>query len=260
LIDIFNPGAGGTFLIYLSLLVVTFIPLIWLVITGLKITLNLRHKLKPFIWGFAIIWILGLVTLMFNGVRLGTHLQAKSEIEYNVALENDSTDYIFIDVMNDDQFSNWDVDYGWNRTELIHVTEDQIYCGYPKLKIIQTRETARFQITLLKKSFGYSKKDAAQKAENFNYEIDVKGNHVNLAPYFSIDRPEKFRMQRPIIEIRVPIGKKIKFGGNVDRILTNLPGDHNRYETVYANTTWESMLDGFSINSIESTRNEYEKR
>lgn len=258
LIDIIYPGNVQTTFIFIALIIVTTLPLIGLIVAGVRMLFNFRQSIKSVTIGLVVFWFLSVVFLGFSSMEMGLGFRSYNHVKYNVSVEPDSLNTLIVDVADDDVFSNHiDPHYRWNVDDLLEITETHLYLGYPELVIVQKEDSSDFEVTLIKRSNGSSQKDATNKIENIDYKIDVTGNEVLLAPYFSIPREDKFRGQFVTVEIAVPIGKNIKFGDNIDRILEYIPGEYYYWNVTHANTTWHSSRDSLYCIECESTKNEY---
>ena len=180
------------------------------------------------------------------------------DIDYEVPIDLDSTNTLIVDVVEDDIFSNF-IEYQqvWNYSELIKLNNEKIYLGYPQLKIIEKADSGSFDVILFKESNGRYHKEAIHKAESIEYDIKSKRNHLELAPYFIIDEDAKMRGQKVMVEIHVPIGKKVKFGKNVDRILVDVYDDFYHHQEMFTNTIWSSTIDGLNCLDCKDKRRRY---
>ena len=159
----------------------------------------------------------------------------------------------------DDIFSNF-IEYNnvWNYSELLKIENENVHLGYPELRIVDKADSSDFNIVLYKSSNGLYNKEAIYKAEQISYDIKTSDNKLVLAPYFTINKEDRLRNQRVIVEIQVPIGKKVKFGKNIDRILVGVEDDYYRYNEIFANTTWTVGLDGFRCSDCKEERRRYD--
>ena len=196
--------------------------------------------------------------MALTGIELGMNFRNEVDIDYEVPVDVDSTNTLFVDVSEDDIFSNLiDYDHVWNYSELLKVKDEQVYLGYPELRIIDKADSSDFEVVLYKSSHGLHHKEAIQKAENIKYDINTSNNTIELAPYYSIEAKEQLRNQRIIVEIHVPTGKKIKFGKNIDRIYVEVEDEYYRYNETFANTTWTVESDGFRCIECKEQRRKY---
>src|SRR4029079_19014632 len=68
-----------------------------------------------------------------------------------------------------------------------------------------------YRIYTNKYSFGSSLRDAQNRAERILFNASTQDSVLNLGSGLRIDRSSKFRGQGMIVEIQVPVGKKIRF-------------------------------------------------
>lgn len=246
LIKLVFPDSTSIPLMLITILVTAVIPAIIAIAVGARIVFNLKHKLKIFILTLITIWCVAITILFFKGVGLATQFSHHEEMKYDIPVTIDSTNTLFIDVIDDDMFSKrFHDNHLWTASDIIKLDEENMYIGLPRLNVIQTIDSEDIQVTLYKRSNGSSKINAIENAENINYEIQTENNVLNLASYYTISREDKIRMQQPKIEIKVPYGKKVKFGKNIDALINRIEGVDDYWEDELRNTQWVSKLNGF---------------
>lgn len=257
-LDIFYPDGRSGF-VFFAILIAAMIPILSGIFLGVKLLFDIKANFKRISIIVSVIWFLAVGTLVLTGIELGMNFRNQVEIDYDVPVMVDSTDVLFVDVQQDDLFSNY-IEYQqvWNYGELIKVDNEMIHLGYPELRIVEKGDAGSFQVLLYKESNGKYHKEAIHKAEEIKYDITTTQNKLLLAPYFSITQDEKMRGQKVVVEIHVPKGKKVKFGNNVDRILVGVSdhryGDHH----IYANTLWRVDEEGFKCDLCPERREYFE--
>ncbi len=244
LVEIIYPGAHPSSLIFISILLVIAIPIVSLIITGVRMLFKYKHNVKRVAWSLSTLWVVAGVTLFFYSVKVATSVTNHNEITTPIVLNDPSTNELFVDVLDDDQFSNHVDPYDdWGTAELIKVDKQFIYLGLPELHIEPMLDTGDFKITLIKESRGATTRDAVNKIERIEYPIITKGNKLYLSPYIKMPRTDKVRIQHVTVEILVPNGKTIKFGKNIDRIWRDMVDGKHPWEIMYTNSQWQN-LDG----------------
>ncbi|MBI3133796.1 MAG: PspC domain-containing protein [Bacteroidetes bacterium] len=241
LLTIIYPGDSQGGLVFFAVLIVTLIPILSIIISGIKILFSIKQSFRTIAITSSIIWFLGVAVLVITGINLGMSMRAETEMKYEIPF-TDSSNVLLIDVAEDNIFSDH-IKYEdvWNSTELIRLKDDQIFLGFPQLYLTKKADSSNFEIILHKKSNGLSNKDAILKAENIEYPVTVSGNRLILYPYYAFPVQDKLRAQEVEVEIKVPYGKKVLLGSNIDRIDLDYSG-YSRYdEDSYANTSWKSQ-------------------
>lgn len=256
LLSVIYPD-GKVIFILIAVTIVGLIPLISIITAGIKLILGIRVKYKKLSLIFGIIWLINLIILIFINVELGMNFKERVEIDYEVNTIDKSEDTLIIDATNDAIFSNYiefnDVN---NFAELVKINNEDVYLGFPRIDLTYTTDTSDFVIILHKESNGYSNKDAIQRAENINYDLKTEGNKLLLSPYFKINKADKYRGQIATVEVKIPKGKTVQLGNNIDRVLVDVENSYYRYSQNYAGTSW--ILDDY--NELTCTGCDSQKR
>ena len=229
-LDIIYPSSTSSSFVFLSIILVILIPIISIIVSGIKILFKIQKSFKTVAISSSVIWFVSIGILAITGINLGMEFKNETSIEYIVPY-NSTNDILLVDVSNDDKFSNHiaycDV---WNQSELVKVEDEKIFLGYPELIVTEKEDSSGFEILLHKQSNGKTTKSAIDKAEHINYVLKISDNKLTLPPYFTVPKSDKLRNQRIIIEIKVPLGKKIKFGKNIDRLDIWVSGEQNVFK------------------------------
>jgi len=243
LLSILYSSETQSSIVFLSILFVCLIPIIGIIVTGTKVLFNIKKSFRTVSISSIVLWFICVGLLVVTSIDLGMNMRSEMSIEYPVDF-TDSTDVLMIDVSEDSKFSDH-ISYGdvWNRSELIRIEEEKILLGYPELIIVHKAEIEIFEIIVYKESHGMSNKDAIDKAQRISYKINLSGNRLTLPPYFSIPKSDKIRGQRPIVEIRVPEGKQVILGKNIDRIDVHIHGQQQYENENFSLTTWTALGD-----------------
>jgi hypothetical protein len=93
---------------------------------------------------------------------------------------------------------------GWD------ITDDTLKYNNVKFRIGKS-EDSLYHTSLSKYSFGSTKRDAQNRAERIKFNVSNIDSVLNLGSGLSIDRNSKFRGQGVIVDIQVPVGKRIRF-------------------------------------------------
>ncbi|MBL7898778.1 MAG: PspC domain-containing protein [Crocinitomicaceae bacterium] len=240
LLSILYPGSIQGSLVFISVMIVTLIPVLSIVVSGVKLLFNFRQSFKTIAIFTSILWFCGIALLIVTGINLGMSMRSETSVEMEVEYA-DTTGVMMIEIMEDDIFSNHIIyDDVWNKTELIRSGDKNIFLGFPELHLTEKKDSGNFEIIVIKKSNGVSTKDAISKAERIEYDLQIQGNKILMSPYFTIPSEDKLRGQQIEVEIAVPFGKKVILGEGVDRIDFDTD-TRNRYdENLFSGTTWQN--------------------
>jgi hypothetical protein len=79
-----------------------------------------------------------------------------------------------------------------------------------KLRIVKSEDSS-YHVTSYKYSAGKNRTDAEMRAGKIIFNSSFQDSILNIGSGIAIDRQSKFRGQQVVLEIQVPVGKKIRF-------------------------------------------------
>ena len=163
LIAITYPGESPSSFIFISIIIVSVIPIVWLLIAGIKLLTKNLQNVKQILWTLAIIWTVSACFLFVMSVKLGAEFKNDKWISESQTIITTS-DTLHILVLNDDKFSNHVDPYDrWGSAELLRSDNHYIYFGYIRLIISPTVAGAPFTLQTKKHSRGSTERDAINK-------------------------------------------------------------------------------------------------
>lgn len=219
MLHIIYPGDSPSTLFFVCLLIVIFIPIITLILTGLRLLFDYRHAIKPFVIGLTTTWFIAAGILFFYSLELASDFKSNQKIIERIEDPILANDTLYVDVAHDDQFSDLIDPYNhWNSAELIKTDGQYIYMGWSELSFRTTADSGDFSVNITKHSCGASIASAIERIERINYPIQVKNGILFIPPYMRIPAEDKIRAQYASVEIVIPENKTIIFGSNIGRI------------------------------------------
>lgn len=240
MLNLLYPGDIQSKLVFISILIVTILPVVAMIITGTKVLFGIKKKLKTLSIASALVWFTGVATLIVTGISLGLSMRANGEITKVYTVVDSTENHLYIDVAPDTVFSDHIVlDEVWNQSELIKVNEEKIFIGYSRLYLSSKKDSGDYEIIVRKYSQGISTKDAIAKSENILYNIQLNNLELNLPSYFAIPVADKIRGQNIEVEVLIPSGRGVKLSESIDRIEIETESERY-YPGSYAATTWIS--------------------
>jgi hypothetical protein len=228
---------------YMAALVFLFLPIISLIYAGVKLLFQIKKPLKYFALTTTLAWCLCTGIIVLTSIQLALEFKDEAEVTDQITTNN-SIETLKIRVVNDVIFSN-----EMNRNEdtdllqLVQIEKERTYLGYPELKIVESDLDSSFKIEIIKSSYGFNQREAIQKSEAIEYGYDLVNNTLTLDPFMAIFNSEKFRGQFVQILVRVPRGKSVELGGNIERILHPIhpTNTESRTRDKYSRTTWTNV-------------------
>lgn len=240
--DILYASRIQSSLTFGAIVLVLFIPIIGMIYTGIRLLFEIKPGLKYFRMSLTTLWIVSIGVLSFTSVMLGIEFRDEASITDYIEISPE-TEVLKIEVTHDDVFSN-KIDRAHNSdlSNMIDFTDTQIYLGYPKLIIVESNKDSTYKVEIHRSSRGINEKEAIMNSEFMKYECSFENGVLNLAPYMSMSIDEKFRGQELEVLVRVPEGKAVLLGENIERVLQPISAKNNKEQKrlLYSNTVWKN--------------------
>ncbi|RYF99432.1 MAG: hypothetical protein EOO02_16930 [Chitinophagaceae bacterium] len=110
---------------------------------------------------------------------------------------------------------------GWD------LSADTMRLSFVNFNVLKS-EDSLYYVTVKKYSLGRTEGEAKARAEKLQYTVTYRDSILDLGSGFSIDKNSKFRGQNVEIEIRVPVGKRIRFDESIEQKLNEVRFRNNR--------------------------------
>ncbi len=196
--------AWGTVIFFFAVPVVGFIT--WLV----RRIVSTRSKSKYLGWTFSGLWTIGWICAISLTASIARDIRKFERTATDVAISQPITNGMLVKVVEprirytggmwgfDDDNGGWDVN------------EDTLRYNNVKLRMTKSEDSA-YHVTIYKYSAGNTVNDAMDRAGKTQFTAYTLDSILNIGSGLRIDRTSKFRGQKVLVEVKVPVGKKIKF-------------------------------------------------
>ncbi|HVZ56315.1 MAG TPA: PspC domain-containing protein [Chitinophagaceae bacterium] len=204
-----NMFAWGTLLFFLGVPLVAFIT--WLV----RRMMRVRSQNRYLGWMFGGLWTLGWICASLLAASIGNDFRRNEKVASPVDITQPPTGRMVIRVsepevrysgnlwwLNSDE-SGWDIN------------EDSLRMANVKIRI-EKSEDSNYHVELWKYAAGRDGSEATDRARNIRYHLSYADSVLNLGSGLTVSKDDHFRLQRIIVDIRVPAGRRIRFDESVD--------------------------------------------
>lgn len=225
-------GFWQNFLAWTGFVLFLVIPVIalltWLIrrITGVR---TRNHYLG---YVFASLWVLGLFSAIILGGMIMSNFRARQHVEENVPVVQPSHGKLIVrttEAINRyDDTDFWsDFDFGRN-SPFYSISEDSFLLSTVRVRVLKSDDTA-YHVQLIKLSRGSSATRARETASRIEFPVRQNDSVLNLPQGFTISSGDKFRNQQVLVEVAVPVGKRILINRSVEdyRWFTINPYNHH---------------------------------
>jgi phage shock protein PspC (stress-responsive transcriptional regulator) len=190
------------------------IPIIALVIGLIRTIIGARRN-KYLSLSLAALWFIGWIALFLFASSLAGEFKYEKSVQTNIT-GNIADSATLLVTSPSKPIASSDT-YWWldMNEEGFDITNDSMRYNNVALQISKSNDSA-YSINIMKYSRGKSKKLAEEKAEKISFDVAIQDSILMLDNGISIDKKSAFRGQRVVVEIKVPVGRKIIFDKNLE--------------------------------------------
>jgi len=202
-----NVFAWGTLIFFIAVPIIGVIT--WIIRRLAKIKTNRKLMRSSFI----AMWLLGIICFIGLIISVGKDFRSTSTInEEAITLSNPAANKLEITTLAPEKkyYRNQ-----WFRMEPFSAIEDDTaYVGNVKIHIVKSSNDS-FKVTMLRLANGRNRRTADTMASTIQFNAYQADSLLVIDRGIQINKTNKFRNQRVIMTIYVPVGKQIKINENV---------------------------------------------
>jgi phage shock protein PspC (stress-responsive transcriptional regulator) len=202
---------AGFFLFF----VIPVIALLTWLIRRISGTRTRRHYLG---YAFMTLWVIGLFCIIALGGMIMNNFQSRQHAEETFPLIQPSHGKLVVNAAYDDnRYGDTDewFDVNWGRNNAFHIlNNDSILLRTVRVNVLKSEDSV-FHVHLVKMSHGTSGANARELAGDIRFPIAQYDSVLSLPRGFTITPGQKFRNQQVLVQIYVPIGRRIQLSNSV---------------------------------------------
>jgi hypothetical protein len=200
--------AWGTLLFFLG------VPVVGLMTWLIRRIVRVRSRNRYLGWTFGGLWTIGWICAISFAASIAKDLRNYERVSEEVALTQPPNRRMIVRV-NEPEI-RYTGNYAWLQSENTgwDITDNQMKYNNVKIRI-EKSDDSLYHATVYKYSAGSGIGDAQQRAQKTGFSISSTDSILNMGSGITIDRSSKFRGQGVILEIKVPVGKVIRFDESI---------------------------------------------
>ena len=204
--------AWGTLIFFLVVPLVAFIT--WII----RRLMRVKSKKNYLGWTFGALWTIGWIAAISLAVSLSKDFRNYEHVDQPITITQPQTNKMIVAVTEPEL--NYKGRFGWmnDGPEGWDLSNDTLRLSTVKFSVVPSLDSF-YHVTMKKHSFGRTEENALQRAEEIQYHLTSKDSVLDLANSYAIGKKSKFRGQQVEIEIKVPVGKQIRFDESINEKL-----------------------------------------
>ncbi len=218
--DFILEGFWQKLFAWLSILLFFGVPMIALITWLVRRIMKVRSRSRYLGWTFGGLWTIGIISLVFFIASMTRSFRYYSKLPQEIGITQPENKMIVN--VNEPEISysgtfHWlnikgSDGSGWD------LSNDSLKLSNVKLRIDKS-EDSLYHVTIWRYSAGRTLTEAQKRAEQIVFNVSSLDSNLNLGSGFGISKFQKFRGQKIIIEIRMPVGKRILFDETINERL-----------------------------------------
>lgn len=239
----------------ISLFVLCSIPIIAAIGSAIKILTRKKINWALSITTFFLLAVLSIFGIIYSTYQVFGNFKQSAEQTNYVPLQNPTVDELEIifpyTKLKEDM--NLSFNFGQNNNDNeFEIDGIEVLAGEKKIKINQVMLDIKllendtiFKLSKTIYSKGKTVADAEEKLEHITNDFDMVNEKTIAIPKVMIlENETKWRNQKVMYDLFVPVGKKIYFGENAKKVIDRVQiyGDYSKNDL--ANNTWEMTKNG----------------
>ena len=206
--DYQNLFAWGTLILFIAVPIIAIIT--WII---RKIA---RSKSNSRILGFSFgaLWVVGWACfiLLISSISRDFRYNSKNMIEQEIALTNPTINKL--EITSQSPLSRYTRSRFLRFEPFENIQEDTAYVNNVDVRIVKSTNDS-FKVTVIKMATGRSRSIAENNAAQIQYSGVQKDSVLLMDKGIAINKTDKFRNQRVVFTIYVPVGKRIKIDRSI---------------------------------------------
>jgi phage shock protein PspC (stress-responsive transcriptional regulator) len=239
-----SPGLVSVSILLMVLLIG--IPLLAILFVGTKMVFRYQTNNKLIGLGAFGIWLVALVAMIAVTAGQVNNFSQKNTVSSAKTLNCQTVKTLRLELGTSAESIENDSDVRIEDFALIKNNGANVLAGNPSLRIESTTATD-FSVVISKQARG---RNAAEVQNNLNliqYDFTSKDSTLLLNRFFTIGNQVKWRKQEVQITLKVPVGKQIYLGKDLDQLHCDFNNVNNIWTKEMTGKTWEMTSEGLSM-------------
>lgn len=237
--------------------IVAGIPMLAMLYIGTKLVFRYKSNNTAIALSMIGVWFVALIALLVVSFGQVKHYKSRASVTNSQVVDCNTCNTLYLNLAEDKYDDYAEMDWEIDNFKVYVVDGEEVIVGEPRLDVVRS-SSDDFVITVKTASRGKSREDAKENSMEVVYNYNLSDSTVLFDPYFFIDEGIKWRNQEVFITVKVPQGKSIYLGDEMDEIIHDIENVSNTWDGDMVGKYWEMKPEGLTEKTtiVESTENE----
>jgi phage shock protein PspC (stress-responsive transcriptional regulator) len=214
--DFVLEGFWQNLLAWTALIFFLGLPIVGLLTWLIRRIIGVRSRNHYLGYIFGGLWTIGLISFIFLAGAFSRNFKTGSEKEVEFTMVQPANSKLLLDVQSNNvryYGGDW---YGieWNDMPIYGINQDTLMLNTVRVHVVKSEDSS-FHVHKVAFSRGKNPAIALRLAEKIQFDIVQRDSMILLPKGFAISRRDKFRNQRVLVIVEVPVGKKIELDRSI---------------------------------------------
>ena len=250
-------GFWQNFLAWTSFVLFLIIPVVALLTWLIRRITGVRSRSHYLGYTFATLWVIGLFCFIGLAGMIVNNFRYRQHVEEDIKLSPPAHGKLIVKAIegkNDYDDGDWWFDGDWRSNRLFHnLNEDSLLLNTVRVNLLKSSDSD-YHVQVVKFSHGNNSHLARELAEQVQFTVRQADSLLYLPNGFAILRGQKFRNQQVLVNVSIPVGKRILVNSNIDEyyhwFTINVNNRHIRWNSRH-NDDWDGE-DGWDTDAGNS--------
>lgn len=242
--DMIFGSSDLSLLATIGLILLIAIPVIGIFYAGIRLLFGIKNGLKGVGISLTALWFGGIILCGVSALMLASDFSEKGNYEKKVALIQPAGNRLYLhpgdNMFKEDDHRSRHSSHNFH----LKINEDSAFFGNVRFNI-EKSENDSFLLQLNFVARGETRKDAIELARNINYGFAQEDSLMKLDTYYSITN-QKWRNQQVRITLKVPEGKSVYLGEEMEQIIYDIRNTTNTLDYDMTGKTWIMTKEGLA--------------
>ncbi len=263
ILEKFTGTADQELIAIIGVCLIIGIPVLILLVTGLRLLFGLVFKARGLGAAAGILWIIGLMMVLASVFWIDSEFRKTDRIKNSetfskvtapiyLSLNKDMLESELYDEIDNQTFIRMNIN---GESEalikvdqyLLSIDDSTTFYGFPELDIVLSDE-GDVSLDVIKIASGNNRKLAKSNANSIDYSFEQQDSIIIFDPAFFIGDNNKFRKQEVQLELKIPEGQVIYLDESICNILNKyIENTSNYYGNEMGDAFWMMTDDGLEI-------------
>jgi phage shock protein PspC (stress-responsive transcriptional regulator) len=239
-----SPGLVSVSILLIVLLVG--IPLLAILFIGTKLVFRYKTNNKLIGLGAFGIWLVALVSMIAISVGQVSNFSQKNSVSSGKQLNCPECKTLFLELEPAIETMNAENQVHFDEVTVVELDNKKVLAGNPSLRIEPT-DASDFSVVVRKQARGKNTDEVQQNLDQIQYNLVSRDSTLVLNRYFTIGTHTKWRSQEVQVTLKVPIGKLVHLGKNLDQLHFDFDNINNIWTGEMTGKTWVMTTEGLSL-------------